>query len=809
MPQVLKQCVWALLVLASSAAAAVAAPTKLPTSFNPERHVYVTPGTTVNTAGLEQQLQAEAAQYNLSVYVVFTTQGDEPLVPNLGGKSKDELLKIWSVQQGFPGDNHMIVVIVQSKTNPADFSTGAAIGSRLRRLGINDGDLSQALQRAGGKLPGDPAGFAVETVRNINADIAATGSSTGTGNGGNLTTILIIGGVILVLVVGGIGIYIVMRKRAISRAKEETKKNLADILVLITQLDGAKSALTAAGLRFQPYQSRLDQALLQKKQAEDQLERDPEAAAKTSSQCKDALTALITDLKRAVELKTDTSAKTEIDGARRAIAEARQLEVVWNYPGMPGGPKAQFLLNESGFNPDDLVRQADSEMGSMYAALENGEIAAAERHWKAARSQAQGVAPSIAKTFAAKLRVENEMGAVLKDCTEVDRSSAETVKGSYLAQRFHAAVAQMTSLKQLIADRREARAIVGRGDNLRKSVAEVLRQNDRYVSYETNRKFDDLQRELARLQSEVKQPVTDWASLVGQARKMESDFQQVEQAAHAARQAYDNARQTITSLSATFERLRRNVSGDTLTRPTNQKLNGLSELLVRLNREIQESKRDWLKIKQEADDGSADVIALEQMLDEDKEKGKELAQQNSSFRHLNDVRVYEQRLRSRQYNGGVALAARHSDFLEARRQSEQRKYAAERFWDNREWVGLAQELKGWFAECSTMNLVGWWCVLQMMRDSDDYTAQHYAFQMGFRDNVTWQQWRDRFISKQHLPASGLWQPTPADKWLGGSGGADFTSAPDFKGYGGDDPWTPPTPTTPTAPSPAPGTPSDF
>lgn len=799
-------------------ASANAAPTKVPTSFNPQKHVYQT-GTKVNDKELEPRIVSETLN-GQAVYVVFTVQGDEPFTNDLARDMTAKLLQTWQVQQGFPADNHLIVVVVQNKLHPQTWQAWATVGRKYAKLGVTSGDLLSAVNNNKNTLSTDPAGFAVATVHEVNARInALTGGGTGNNGGGNSggsgsnggsnhgtgmsgTTVLIIGvsvvGVIALVVV----VVVIVRKKQKEAARKDAEEKLAGIQKLKHEVTTCKVPLTAAGLTFAPFQSRLDAADKLTEDARGNLEKDPEKARNQVTDAERQLQSLIADLKRAVELKNDKVLDGEINAADDSIKQTRSRDVVWNFPGISTQPRQNFLLNEEGCNPDKPLATARQERDSIVPALMAGNISQAENHWNAGRRACAEVGTCINRTMSAKERVERDVSSVLRDTENADKPLVEGVKRAYLAQQFISANTQLASLERLIADRREARKVVNSCVSQRDAVQEELRSNDQYVSYDVNTKFDRAKGELQALTQEVTSASADWAAVRARAEAVQSTFRQVRQDIVDARQAYEAARESVRQLHREFGNARfPDPRFTTMTEPSRAQLGNLVAELERLNHEVSGSKKDWNGLKGQVNEAIRTVQNLRLLIEEDNAKWQLMAAGEQQLSTLTDLRHYTRTISDRTYNGGEALAAHDQDFRNARENARRHLQMARHYWEKREWTGFNQELEYLAREYNTLNLVGWWSVGQMTRDSDDLVAQHFAFSaVGFRDNVSWATWRDKYVSKQRTNQNGLWEPASYDEWKrGGAGGGDLTRSPDFNGYGGDDPWTAPAPTVPTNP----------
>ncbi len=803
-----------------TASSAQAAPTRLPTSFNPQKHVYQT-GTKVNDKDLDQKIVQETLA-GQSVYVVFTVQGDEAFTNDLSSDMAAKLLQTWQVQQGFPADNYVILVLVQNKLHPETWQPWAIVGRKFARLGLSTGDLLSALNKNKGSL-NDPAAFAVTSVRDINARISflTGGSGNGNGNGsgnngGNNggshggggmsgTTWVIVGASVIAVILLIVVIVVIVRKKQKEAARKAAEEKLAGIETLKGAVDQAKGPLSACGLSFSPFQSRYDGALELASQARANLEKDPEKAEKLVNQAQGQLNQLIADLKRAVELKNDTVLDGEIKTAEQSVSTTRNREVVWNFPGVSTQPGQTFLLNEQGCNPDQYLVSARSELAAITGSLASGNVSEAEQHWNTGRRACASVADCISRTLAAKERVEQDIATVLRETEQSDKSLVEGIKRAYLAQQFLAANNHLTALQKLIGDRREARSTVQHCAQEMLAVQDELARNDQFVTRDTNVKFDGLFSELLLLQQEVTNPVSDWSKLRARAEAVQSGFRQVRQEIADARSAFEASREALQTLHREFGNARfPDPRFTTMTEASRDQLQRLVGELDQVDRESRGTKKDWVALKNRINETTRSVQTVRTMIDEDNTKWDLIATREQDLAKLTDLRHYTRNIGGRTYNGGEALAAHDQDFSNARDNAKRHADMARHYWAKREWTGLDQELTYLTGEYNKLNLIGWWSVGQMTRDSDDFVAQHYAFSaVGFRDNVVWTQWRDKYVSKQRTNQNGFWEPASYDEWKrGGAGGGDLTRSPDFNGYGGEDPWTAPVPVTPTTPTDA-------
>ncbi|HEY9718736.1 MAG TPA: hypothetical protein V6C69_14790, partial [Trichormus sp.] len=536
---------------------AVAAATKLPTSFNPARHVYVTPGTNVPTTGMENQIQRNG----VPTFIVFTTQGDEAFTADLASDQTTRLLQIWSAQKGWQKDRYLVILAVQNNLHAELSCTNIVVGPGLSRLGITSAELTGVLNEANKFVAVNPNDFALAIMQGVSDLIDQHGGNPGAGQGGggggasggadNGKTLLIVGGIVGGLILIGIVIFMVVRKQQKEAARKETLKKLSEAADLKSAVQATEAQLQSVGLSFQPYEERLSATDSLVSQARQTLPGDPEKAQSFANDACEKLTVLLRTVKRAIELKTDKTLDGEIGTARSKIADTRTQSVSFNYPGQSAGNATEhLLLNEPGFNPDEAVTEAVRERKAIDPALTGGDVDGADSHWRAGRAACNRALTCITRTINDKRRVETEMAGVIQQCTESDQAAALKVREAYFAQQFVHAAQLMDALKQLIADRAQARAIVSRCAQLKERVGERLQQNERYVAAGTDDKFARQASQLESLNRSVNQPTGDWSSLRASAEQVESELNEVDQEITRSKAAYDNARRAVETLRA-------------------------------------------------------------------------------------------------------------------------------------------------------------------------------------------------------------------------------------------------------------------
>ena len=201
------------------------------------------------------------------------------------------------------------------------------------------------------------------------------------------STMMIVGGVVAAIVVAVIIAFAVHHHRN-EVAKTSGQAHIAACKELQSQVANSKASLSGAGLTFQPYQSRFDDAVRKEKQAEAVLDRDPQQADQIAGDSERELKSVLSDLQLAVQVKGDDSGNTALKTATERVAQTRSQSVSWNYPGSSAGHSERYRLDEAGQNPDTHLGASRRLLGSIQATLEAGQPQEAARILNEAKSEA-------------------------------------------------------------------------------------------------------------------------------------------------------------------------------------------------------------------------------------------------------------------------------------------------------------------------------------------------------------------------------------------------------------------------------------
>lgn len=150
-----------------------------------------------------------------------------------------------------------------------------------------------------------------------------------------------------------------------------------------------------------------------------------------------------------------------------------------------------------------------------------------------------------------------------------------------------------------------------------------------------------------------------------------------------------------------------------------------------------------------------------------------LTTQYQLFQTANNTARYTATINGRSFSAS-AKVDRDQDFKDhnqAARDAYNRAYSA---YNARDARSCEQNLRVFSSEIKKMNSIGWWDTMHKLRTSSDQEVQQRAYDSGYRDNKSWEQWHNSIVLPR-TSAQSLWTPN-----LSASGGsANFGPAPDF------------------------------
>ncbi len=587
-----------------------------------------------------------------------------------------------------------------------------------------------------------------------------------------------------VVIIGSIIGYAIHRHN-VEAAKTSSQAHIAACHQLQAQILRQQGTLSGTGLKFQPYQSRFDSAERELKTAETVLSRDPQAADKISAEAEGHFQSVLSDLNLAIEVKTDSGARSALSNAEERVEQARRQTIDLNYPGTSSRSE-KLRLEEEDNNPDAHISAARRSLDSIDGALEAGDPRSAAASLKNAKSSAASATACIDRAFSSKKRVESELTAILQKSEGSDSSYESSVKAAYFEHKFVSAARRMDALNQRIEDRRETREVVAYCQRLQRDVARSLEDNANFTSTSTDQKFESLKNQLNSLAESLKQDHSNWTDLKSSGQSIEKSLNAVRDEAVQSRRDYDDALVAVKNFRRDFEDADRNGTPplsflsqslhNELTDATKQKVNVINDISTRIERQIRLTKQDWRQVKRDAEDGIQKLKDAKQAVNDDNKKWDELSELKTQLKQSSAWNAFSCTINGRNYSGADA-SRRDSNFSSHLDEASARYDAAVRAWRAGEQVGYSEAVRSLRKELGAVNNIGWFNLLRQMRNSNDRVAQRTAWNNGYRDDKTCTEWVDGFVSKRATSAGGLWQPD-----LNGTngGGADFGPAPDFK-----------------------------
>ncbi len=597
---------------------------------------------------------------------------------------------------------------------------------------------------------------------------------------------LVFGGIaVAAVVIIGIIIFAV-RHHSKEVARTSTQAHIAACNAFQSQIQQEKGQLSGAGLKFDPYQSRFDEAVREQKKAEAVVDRDPHQAEQVATDAEHHFQAVLSDLQLAVQVKTDKTGTDALANARSRVADQRRLTVNYAYPGIAAIKSDTYRLDEQGYNPDSNLGAASRLLGTVEPKLEAGKPQEAASVLHEAKTECSNALRCIDVTLSSKERVEKQMNSIRSKCESADNRLEAEVQQAYFAQQFVTAASRMDSLNKLIEDRRETRELVVFCQRLSGDVGRTVDDNSDYTSPATDNEYQSLKNQLSTLSEASKQATANWADLRAQAQQLEKSLNAVKERAAQAHKDYDDALFAVKTLRNSYEDADRTANPPLswfaqslhpdVSNTVKDQAKELTEQQTRLERLVKQSKQDWRQIKADAEAASAKLNDLKKMHAEDMQRLDELNRQKDLLKRVTSYGRYSSTINGKTYDAGE-VCRRDRDFNNHWDDASSRAEAALRAWRLRERIGFDEAMKSLKQEIGKLNSLGYYNMLRMLRDSKDMVAQRTAWSNGYRDDKSSSEWVDGFVSKRAVGANGLWEP---DTTSSTGGSADFGPAPDFK-----------------------------
>lgn len=475
---------------------------------------------------------------------------------------------------------------------------------------------------------------------------------------------------------------------AIVAAFEGAKKNRSDIEGLLAQIEDIKPELTAAELVFDPYEKSHAEIKTGQAGFIAILTSDPLEAFAGSENVESLTESLKAALKRAISIKTSLPGVLEkLDAAATKTAKQRGLTATYAYQLVesetaPEGDAGNFRLDERNGNPDPLVKTGRERLAKSHEhvwagqldladkaktdaielaseaskliddvvaakAFVEGKVTPARTTLAGLTSEIEGARPAVAELESDFLKANApEEPAKLTTAISVKDSTPgllATVKEHYDNQRFRAARellmsvqgsinSSRTALTQVHARlaelqrlRQDSRDTVARSLKSSTTVGVHIRDNTFTTSRATDQRYADATGELAALKTTVDAKISDWPKASADAHRIEKELAAIDSQITTEREAYDNAKQAVASLSTAITKADEVVSDDRVRQAAHNELNEARTSYGALSERLRTAKSDWATLKSQADDAKEVADSAKKKGNEDIEEAEEAA----------------------------------------------------------------------------------------------------------------------------------------------------------------------------------------
>lgn len=469
---------------------------------------------------------------------------------------------------------------------------------------------------------------------------------------------------------------------AIKGAFDGAAQNKKDIEVLDANVVKIKPDLEGVGLNFDPYAATYKSLIDGKNAFLAILDSDPLDAFTGSEKVEAGFEALKASLLRAISIQQSFSGTEQSIGkSTQRVATVRGQAVEYRYA-LTGNEArelasgANYILNEDGGNPDNLLADANDHFAKAKKACLAGELDKADDEKKKAEKAAADANALVDAIFAAKALVEKQLVPVrsslgklqgdipgattavtelkaeflgknfpgepekldyankISDSTEAELAK---VKKAYEEQRFLAARKRLetvggniqsatddlveihTRLGQLRQFRLHSRKVVQQASDLSGALSTKLSSNSFTTSETTDQAYQRQQPVLANQKADVAKDITDWPAAADSADKMLAALKAVDKAIDDEKAQHANAVSAIDALSAAINDASSYVRGSDTRRPAKDALSGASDSLAAVQTSIKRAKSDWASIARRANESKSKAAEAKRLAIADKE----------------------------------------------------------------------------------------------------------------------------------------------------------------------------------------------
>jgi uncharacterized membrane protein YgcG len=468
------------------------------------------------------------------------------------------------------------------------------------------------------------------------------------------------------------------------RGADENKK---DIDGLLAEVDATKTALTEAGLSFDPYQARYTRVKEGQAAFAAILASNPLAAYTASEAVEADARALKADLERALSIKKELSAvETEIARSVTRARTVRDEQINYQYPlsedeSQPAGVATQlFTLTEDKGNPDPVIEAARSHLKAAQAAVAAGELEKSDRERAAAIEAAKRAFALVDAVLAAKAFVEKQvpevrtnLGKLKAAVPDADKAVAELksdfqagnyagepqkleraksvigataaelakVKQAYDEQRYLASRANLektggdiqssrdglveihSRLATLRKLRQHARDVVAVCQEQADALAGKLKANAFTTASATDEEYARLLPALGTQKKDVDKDVTDWPAAAEAADRLTTAFKGVDGAIDQQRLDHQRATEKVSAAGSAIADAQAYVNDADTRQPARNKLAAAKSELADVQAAILKPKSDWAAIGRQADEARGTAVKARDLAQADKRAADE------------------------------------------------------------------------------------------------------------------------------------------------------------------------------------------
>lgn len=446
----------------------------------------------------------------------------------------------------------------------------------------------------------------------------------------------------------------------IKKAFEGAAQNRQDIAALLSAVEELKGKLSEVGLSFEPYKDRFARISADRDAILALIDKDPLAAFSGSEEVEKEAGVLKSEIEHAIKLAGSmVEAEKQWKAACDRIAEVRAQTCVFAYPeGKSDKAEENFLLQESGANPDEPAAESRRLLDEAISALKQGKLALAEEKKTASGISAAEAIAIVNEVIEAKAYVEKQVNAVRNNLARLQAElppagkQVDTLKADYLAknyagepEKFESATSVSNKTEAELAKTRKAyfeQSFVGARRLLANVGSEIQASREKLVEIATKLKYLNERRDYARQavhycgefasglkgllektaftssknteesykrllpvlaaqKTDVAKQVTDWPAACEAAEKLANDFKRIAAAIEDEKKAYEIAGSRIEAVRAAVNSAASVVAQADTRNAARRKLEEARQVLSQLESEYKVARSDWNALARKAE----------------------------------------------------------------------------------------------------------------------------------------------------------------------------------------------------------------